>query len=220
MTSAGILFHRRLTEETISTSMTLKRKIESDTAIQGMIIDKRSGKPARDLWRDIKISIEKSAVCIFDLTAFRPNVVLELGYALATKTEDQVFITFRKRKSKGKLPEWLLTDIGHLQRHDYKNIADLEKFIRDQLNLIPFQNNWKSFAEDCNTTNASDKYRDFGLKVLQNIRENGSRSQDQIQSLVAGSACRLSKMIELMRKNKLIARGRGPNGRYAISELE
>src|SRR5689334_8442735 len=92
----------------------LKKRIEADTALSCIVIDKRGGKSARDLWKDIQDYIANSAATVFDVTGFRPNVVLELGYALSIKSEDQIFITFRKRKSKGKAPLWLLSDIGHL----------------------------------------------------------------------------------------------------------
>lgn len=61
----------------------LKRRIEKTTPLSCVIVDKRKGKPAKDLWKDIKRLIEQSSACVFDLTGFRPNVVLELGYALS-----------------------------------------------------------------------------------------------------------------------------------------
>jgi hypothetical protein len=197
----------------------LKKRIEADTPLSCIVIDKRSGKPARDLWQDIKDAIEKSAACIFDVTGFRPNVVLELGYALSIKSEDQVFITFRKRKSKGKAPTWLLSDIGHLQRHEYVNVATLEKFVRDQLALIPFSMGLTHFGEECESTNAVDKYKECGLKVLQSIRDEGSRSKQQLQTVMSGSACRWSTMERLLKKNKLLGRSRGQHGKYFIPKL-
>ena len=103
----------------------LKKRIEGDTPLSCIVVDKWAGKSAHDLWQDIRTHIEQSAACVFDLTGFRPNVVLELGYGLSIKSEEQVFITFRKRKSKGKTPTWLLSDISHLQLHDA-----LEKHVR------------------------------------------------------------------------------------------
>jgi hypothetical protein len=198
----------------------LKRRIEADTPLSCIVIDKRGGKPARDLWKDIQTSIERSAACVFDVTGFRPNVVLELGYALSIKSEDQVFITFRKRKSKGKVPSWLLSDITHLQRHDYVNVPDLEKFVRDQLALIPFSVGYKDFLSECDSTNAADKYREFGLRILQEVRLQTSRSQQQIQAVMQGSACRLKRMLSLLKKNNVLRRGRGGNGRFSIPEIE
>ena len=49
---------------------TLKAKIEKDTPLSCVIIDKRQGKSARDLWKDIRAHIEESAATIFDVTGF------------------------------------------------------------------------------------------------------------------------------------------------------
>ncbi|MGE5266355.1 MAG: hypothetical protein ACM3L9_03225 [Deltaproteobacteria bacterium] len=197
----------------------LKKRIEADTALSCVVIDKRSKKPARDLWHDIKQHIEESSACFFDLTGFRPNVVLELGYALSIKAEEQIFITFRKRKSKGKAPVWLLSDIGHLNRHEYIGMAELEAFMRDQLGQLPFSESGNAFHQDCHSTNAAEKYQNYGLRVLQAIRDKGPQSEQQIQRILVGSACRLKRMVTLLKKHKLIKRPPGPNGKYAIPEL-
>ncbi|MDE2047131.1 MAG: hypothetical protein KGJ44_01875 [Betaproteobacteria bacterium] len=198
----------------------LKKRIEASTALSCVVIDKRSRKAARDLWQDIKLQIEDSAACVFDLTGFRPNVVFELGYALSIKAEDQIFITFRKRKTKGKAPTWLLSDIGHLNRHEYVNVPALESFIREQLELLPFSKSVEAFVSDCETTNASEKYQQFGLKFLQSIRDGGPKSEQQLKGLIRGSACRSSRMLTMLKKHRLIRRPRGPNGKFAIPELD
>lgn len=194
----------------------LKKRIEDDTPLSCVVIDKRAGRSARDLWKDIRKHIDESAACVFDVTGFRPNVVLELGYALSVKSEDQVFITFRKRKSKGRVPSWILSDLSHLQRHEYVNVPALETFVRDQLELIPYSKGLRTFRSDCDSTSASDKYQLYGLKILQSLRDEGTKSEQQIQSIMAGSACRLQKMLSLMKKQKLLTRGRGRHGRFSI----
>ena len=155
----------------------LKRRIEKDTALACIVVDKRSKKAARDLWQDIKAHIEESAACVFDLTAFRPNVVLELGYAISIKADDQIFITFRKRKSKGSAPTWLLSDIGHLNRHEYINVPALESFVREQLDMLAFTKGIQSFFKDCEPTNAVEKYQQYGIRLLQSIRDEGPQSE-------------------------------------------
>ncbi|MCJ7585088.1 MAG: hypothetical protein MUO30_10020 [Anaerolineales bacterium] len=197
----------------------LKYRIENDTALSCIVIDKRSGKSASDLWQDIRLNIEDSAACVFDVTGFRPNVVLELGYALSIKAGDQVFITFRKRKSKGKTPMWLLSDIGHLNRLEYINVPTLENFVREQLDLLLFSKYVKEYMKDCKSTNAVEKYQQYGLKVLQAIRDNGSQSEQQLQALLVGSSCRLTRMLSLLKKHQLIRCGVGRNGKYSIPEL-
>jgi hypothetical protein len=195
----------------------LKERIEADTALACVVIDKRRGKPARDIWKDIKGFIEKSAACVFDVSGFRPNVVLELGYALSIKSEDQVFITFRRRKAEGESPAWLLSDIGHLQRHEYISIPDLETYVRNQLGLIPFTKSHTEFNAECEKTGAPNKYRKFGLKILQHLRENGPRSKQQLQTVIAGSACRIEQMQSMLKKAKLIRRAKGKNGKFVIA---
>lgn len=194
----------------------LKKRIEKDTPLSCVIIDKRGGKSARDLWKDIKNYIEQASACIFDLTGFRPNVVLELGYALSVKQEEQVFITFRKRKKEGKTPKWMLTDISHLQRHDYIQIRDLEKHIRKQLNLLPYQIHYDEFSRNCKNTKAEEKYRQNGLIILQKIRDDGPKSKTQIKKIIEGTACRYNKMLELLTSVKLVKRIQGRNDKYKI----
>ncbi len=197
----------------------LKKRLEADTALSCIVLDKRHHSPARDLWQDIKKHIEESAACIFDLTGFRPNVVLELGYALSIKAADQIFITFRKRKSNGKAPQWLLSDIGHLNRREYISISDLERFMRSQLDQITFSRNYSQFKAECDKTNASDKYQKYGLEVLRVIRDDGPQSTQQIQRRLTGSSCRNEKLISLLKNSKLVVRPPGPNGKYGIAPL-
>ncbi|HQN73907.1 MAG TPA: hypothetical protein PLB16_10870, partial [bacterium] len=59
---------------------------------------------AKDMWVDIQKEIEESEFCLFDVSGFRPNVVLELGYALAVKNNSEILITFRHRKKRGSDP--------------------------------------------------------------------------------------------------------------------
>lgn len=183
-----------------------------------IVLDKRHGKSARDLWFDIKAHIENSAACIFDVTAFRPNVVLELGYALSIKSEDQIFITFRTRKTKGVAPKWLLSDIGHLQRFDYISISDLESHVRDQLRQIQYFQNYEHFLAECEKTTVPDSYKKTGLAVLKKIRDDGKKSDQQLKALMAGSGCHFDRMTKLLKSSKLLVRGRGPHGKFTIPQ--
>lgn len=193
----------------------LKRRLEDTTPLSCVIVDKRKGKAAKDIWKDIKILIEQSSACVFDLTGFRPNVVLELGYALSIKAEGKIFITFRKRKSKGKVPQWLLTDISHLNRQEYIHIRDLEDYIRNQLNGTPYMKDYEGFKNDSEQTNAPDRYQTKGLEVIQSIRDEGPKSDQQVKDIMAGTACRFNKMKELLVKNNLLIRGKG-HGKFNI----
>lgn len=197
----------------------LKKRIEKDTPLLCVVIDKRGGKSARDLWKDIKNYIEEASACIFDLTGFRPNVVLELGYALSVKEEEQIFITFRKRKSKGKIPKWLLSDISHLQRHEYIQISELEKHIRHQLGLLSYSKKFDGFLKKCKNTNAEEKYQQSGLRIIQKIRDDGPKSETQIKQIIAGTACRYKKIEQLLKSENLIIRPQGRNGKYRIPSI-
>lgn len=195
----------------------LKIKLEKDYPILCSIIDKRGNKSAKDMWVDIQAEIEVSQLCFFDVSAFRPNVVLELGYALAIKNNDQIFITFKERKEKGSKPNWLLSDIGHLTRFPYKNVKDLEEYTKDQIEHMEFMQRYREFIKYCDSeTSAPDKYKEQGLKVLQVLRDQGKKTENQIQEIIKGSACRYNKLLKLFKKAKIVARGQGQNGRFNI----
>ncbi len=194
----------------------LKSRIEKDTPLSCMIIDKRVGKAARDMWKDIRMHIEESAATVFDLTAFRPNVVLELGYALSIKPEDRVFITFRRRKSQGQQPKWLLSDISHLQRYEYVSTSDLDSHVRQQLDGTPYLMGYASFLKDCEQTNAADKYKEYGLRILRALRDEGTKTDQQIKNVMTGSACRFAQMTRMLKKHNLVARTPGKHGKYSI----
>src|SRR5208283_1613844 len=143
----------------------IRDRIEKDTPLQCIVIDKRTNKAAKDLWVDIQKEIAEAALCVFDISGFRPNVILELGLALAIKNNDQILITFRTRRTKGKQPQWLLSDIGHLQRFQYGAIPDLERHIREQIEHLDYMKSFKDFLTRCKSdTTAPDKYALNGLK--------------------------------------------------------
>lgn len=198
----------------------LKTRLEETTSLRCIVVDKQKGQAARDLWRNITESIDTSDACVFDLTGFRPNVVLELGYALSTKAEEQVFITFRKRRSKGQRPDWLLSDISHLNRLEYVDIPQLEQFIRTQLEQIPYSAAFTRFERACEETGAVQKYREQGLRVLQRIRDEGPQSDQQLRRLISGSSCRSAKLLTMLKKQKLVRRSQGRNGKFRIPEDE
>ncbi len=196
----------------------LKVRIEKDTPLSCVIIDKRVGKAARDMWKDIRLHIEEASATVFDVTGFRPNVVLELGYALSIKSEDKVFITFRRRKNRGQQPKWLLSDISHLTRYEYISIPDLDKHVRQQLDNTPYLKGYTAFLKECESTNAVDKYKEFGLKVITLLRDNGSQTDQQIRDIMAGSACRFLQMTRMLKKHNLVVRTRGKHGKYSIPQ--
>ena len=79
----------------------LKVNLERDYPVKAVLIDREKKKGARDIWQEIQTGIEESSLAIFDVSAFRPNVVLELGYALAVKDRENILVCFDERKQRG-----------------------------------------------------------------------------------------------------------------------
>jgi nucleoside 2-deoxyribosyltransferase len=197
----------------------LKVRLEQRFPVECVVVDKRAGKAARDLWRDIRTEIDSCGLVFFDVTAFRPNVVLELGYALALKDESNIFITFRKRKSKGKVPGWLMSDISHLNRFEYTTVDQLDSFVEEQLGQADWMRRMREFNRNCEEkTTAPEKYKTEGLKVVQTIRDSGPRTADQIDGLVRGSAVRRETLTQLLRGAKLVKRTPGRPGRFYLPD--
>jgi hypothetical protein len=175
-----------------------------------------SQKHAKDLWQEIQKDIWESSALFFDLTGFRPNVVLELGYALAWKEQSQIFITYRTRKVKGQKPNWILSDISHLNRQCYIHVNDLQQYVEKQINNMEYIKNWHSFKVDCESTGACDKYFQAGCEILKGIRNDGPKSTQQINTFIKGTSCRLKKLMSMLKKNNLIKGSRGKHQRYDI----
>jgi hypothetical protein len=195
----------------------IKTRIENDTPMQCVIIDKRTSKAAKDIWLDIQKEITESIMCVYDISGFRPNVILELGYALATKNNEQILLTFKNRKAKGRQPTWLLSDISHLQRYQYGIVSDLEKHIREQIMHTEYMKSFAEFVAKCATdTSAPDNYSTNGLNILKSIRDQGPKTEEQIINLLQGSACRPAKMIQLLKGSKLMKRQQGSHSRFYI----
>ncbi|HQN73910.1 MAG TPA: hypothetical protein PLB16_10885 [bacterium] len=114
-------------------------------------------------------------------------------------------------------PIWFLSDIGHLVRKEYKNVKELEDYAKEQIEHMEFMKKYREFEKICqDETSAPDKYREQGLKVMQIIRDQGKKSDLQIQNIIKGSACRSDKLLQFLKKVKIITRAQGPNGRYDI----
>ncbi len=108
----------------------LKQNWENIFPVRVYLSDQVSGGGARDLWQDITQTIKKANLAIFDVTSFRPNVVLELGFALAHKEARQIIICrdlTPSGKKSTKKRKWLLTDIPHLNRIEYRTFDTLDK---------------------------------------------------------------------------------------------
>ena len=199
----------------------LKSKWEKEWPLRVILIDKERRKGARDLWSEIKRGIASSSLAIFDVSAFRPNVVLELGYALAIKDEDDVVISVDSRKPRQRrTAKWLLSDIGHLNRIQYKQLGQLDKLLDDVLERVPIVKRFLAFQQDVkDETNAPQKYIDCGLRVLQKLRDSGTMSDQQMASTVRGSAVRIETLRKLLKKHKLARRDKGRGGWFLVTDI-
>jgi hypothetical protein len=198
----------------------LKVRLEKKFPIDCVVIDKRRNKPAQDIWNDIRGELAECEALFFDVTAFRPNVVLELGYALAVWEDDpNVFITWRRRRTGGAAPAWLLSDVSHLQRFEYTTVAKLDEFVEGQLLAMPWLQRFSDFNNRCETSlTAADKYRNEGLRVLQKLRDDGPQTVNQIQQLIQGSAVRRETLTNWLVAAQLAKRSRGRYSRFMLRE--
>jgi hypothetical protein len=199
----------------------LKRAWESAWPVEVVLIDKEKGKGAADLWRQIKAAIEKCSLAIFDVSAFRPNVVLELGYALAKKSESSIIVAFDSRKPPGKKkPDWPLTDISQLTQVRYTTLEGLDKKLEEHVNLLPQMQDLVSFQEAAKSSTAVwKKYNEVGIELLQKMRDRGSISEKQFCQTVKdlGLNVRINTLKALLKKHHLATRSAGANGRWKLA---
>ena len=197
----------------------LKERLEEDFPVRVVLIDKERGKGSADLWKQIRMAIEQASLAIFDVTAFRPNVVLELGYALAKKDESSILITVDTRRKNGESDEWKLSDIGHLKRVQYKTIKQLDEQLEEHLNNVPAIERINALWEQAdNETTIPDKYYDVALEVLKALRDGNSFGDAGIRTISQGTSVPFKTLSRLLKKNKLATRSQGSNGRWKLVE--
>lgn len=188
----------------------LKAKLEAKYPIECIIIDKQRKRPAKDIWREIREAIEASSILVFDVSGFRPNVVVELGYALAKKNEDQLLVTVDERKKKGKKKStWLLSDIGHLYTKHYKLARDLERYVLQQIKRSTYFVKLKEFKRLSKKkfNKEHSKIIKCGNKIMRVIRDEGAKSHYLLKSIAEKEECRLGSVLSLLRKENLLKGG-------------
>lgn len=67
-------------------------------------------------------------------------------------------------------------------------------------------------------TSAPDKYRESAIGILQQLREGGSMTDQQIELAVRGTAIRVKTLKSLLKTFRLATRARGRNGRWRLAE--
>ncbi|MBN1473228.1 MAG: hypothetical protein JW914_01305 [Syntrophaceae bacterium] len=128
----------------------------------------------------------KSSLVICDVTSFRPNVILELGFALANKKAKEILIC-RDLTPDGKKrvrQRWLLSDISHLHRIEYKtfNILD-EHILKYVMAMRPIKNFNRFIAFMKRQKKLSEKaYITEALEVLREIRDSGPIPRREFKS--------------------------------------
>ncbi len=167
----------------------LKISWEENWPIEAVLIDKEREKGAEDIWDKIATEIEESSLLFFDVSAFRPNVVLELGYALARKSYDQIVISFcdRKESKKRRGPAWMLSDISHLKRINYRTITQLNEKLEENLQKLPTVERFIGLEKDIKSQTAAwSKYVECTRQALKRMRDGKPRSDEQIKRIIQG----------------------------------
>ncbi len=197
----------------------LKKTWEQKYPLEVILIDRQKGRGSEDLWKQIQRHIADCALTIFDVSGFKPNVILELGYALAVKSQRQVVISFDERRSRqGRKPEWQLSDIPQLQQIRYKKLSVLDKKLSEHLEAMEYFQRLRQCNEDFDqNTSAPEKYKEATIKVLQLMRDRGAMSDAQLGEEYAGSAIRGATLRRTIKSYQLARRKQGPNGRWNLN---
>lgn len=197
----------------------LKANFEAALPVRVVLIDKERGKGSRDLWKEIQTAITDCALAVFDVSAFRPNVVLELGYALAVKDEEQIIITFDERKLRGNKPQWLLSDISHLHQVRYRTLEQMDSKIEENLSKVPSVARYRALQDQARAeTLAGDKYVQAALSVLHALREKNGLTDQQLDAIVRGTNVRRETFLRFLKSHQLAYRERGRGRWYLVEE--
>lgn len=165
----------------------MKRSWEDNLPIRVYLSDKVVAGGARDLWQDITLTIKEANLAIFDVTSFRPNVVLELGFALANKQAGQIVICRDLTPGGRTSPEqtdWLLSDISHLSRIDYKSFGTLDKKLLQHIERMSTVRNFYNLIKEIERqySSVAALYMTETLNLLKALRDIGPISRQEFKS--------------------------------------
>lgn len=186
----------------------LKKNWENSLPVSVYLSDKVKGKGARDLWQDISKTIKESNLSIFDVTSFRPNVVLELGYSLAIKNTARIVICRDLTPSgkKVKKPEgWLLSDIPHLNRIEYKKFITLDEQLIEHVEMMAPVKRFYGLMKDVERQKklSSKAYIAESLNALHHLRDNGPLSRKEFKSILEDRKVNIGVIGNLLIKHQL-----------------
>lgn len=199
----------------------LKRKLEDILPVAVYLSDRVQAGGARDLWKDITEEIRQANLCIFDVTAFRPNVTLELGYALAIKRLDQVIICrdlTPNGKSTKQKEEWQLSDIAHLFRKEYKTFGDLDKTLLKHVERLAPVVNFYGLVQEVERRKTLSRHSYIGgaLDILKHLRDIGPLRRDEFTRRLITHNVDPKIMEGLLVRFKLAIPDPGRNGFWKI----
>jgi hypothetical protein len=199
----------------------LKRFWEANLPVRVYLSDKVLGEGARDLWQDITQTIKEANLAIFDVTSFRPNVVLELGFALANKQPRQIVICRDLTpggRTKPEQKDWLLSDIGHLNRIDYRSFEDLDKQLLQHIErMSPVKKFYQLWAEiKRQKIRMGPLYVNETLKLLAELRDKGPISHQDFKSRLKNRGVDAKKLGRLLVRFKLVKPKYGRNRAWKL----
>lgn len=199
----------------------LKRSWEAAYPVRVYLSDKVAGEGARDLWEDITQTIKEANLAIFDVTYFRPNVILELGFALANKQARQIVIcrdltpggrTSRVQK------KWLLSNISHLGRIDYKLFKNLDGKLLQHVARMSTVRNFDNFIKKIERkhTSVAPLYVSETLGLLIALRDKGPISRQDFKSRLEDRGVDAKKLGGLLMRFNLAKPTYGSNGVWKL----
>lgn len=199
----------------------LKKKWENILPVQVYLSDKVRGGGARDLWNDITRTMCEANLAIFDITSFRPNVILELGFSLALKRADQIVICrdlTPSGKRGAKQEKWELSDIPHLYRIEYETFDDLDKHLLQHVErMAPVRNFYRFMDEIRRQSKLSNKfYVAEALEVLKELRDNGPMRRREFTSRLKKRGVDAKTLEDLLRRFELAKPEPGSNGFWKL----
>lgn len=195
----------------------LKQNWEKHLPVSVYLSDQVEGGGARDLWQDIIKTINVANLTIFDVTSFRPNVILELGFALAHKHASQIIICRDLTPSGKKSPKqkkWLLSDIPHLHRIEYKTFDILDKQLLQHVERMAPVKKFYSLVKEIESQYklASSAYVAEALNVLIDLRDNGPIPRGEFRSRLKNRGVDVKNLANLLIRFGLAKPESGKNG--------
>ncbi|MFH2108539.1 MAG: hypothetical protein ABII93_07715 [Chrysiogenia bacterium] len=199
----------------------LKQNWEEHLPVSVYLSDQVQGGGARDLWQDITQTIKEANLAIFDVTSFRPNVILELGFALAHKQASQIIICrdlTPSGKKSSKQKKWLLSDIPHLHRIEYKTFDILDKQLLQHVErMAPVKKFYSLMKEIERKRNLSAKsYIAEAIEVLKELRDNGPIQRREFRSRLENHEVNDKTLGDLLKRFELAKPESGKNGCWML----